>query len=92
MQDFRIIDQLEADGQLEAAVGQLSEMIVSGCQEGLAEMYFRRGKLYWRLGRRSDATSDYAKASAIDPSSPAVKALEHARDVADFFNPDLYNP
>lgn len=93
MQDFEIIDRLVADGSLEDAVEQLSACIAAAVsQDALAEMYFRRGKLYWRLGRRADATSDYAKASAIDPSSPAVKALEHARDVADFFNPDLYNP
>lgn len=58
----------------------------------VADLYFRRGKLWWRLGNRSAATSDYAHAVALDPASPAVKALEHARDVADFFNPDLYNP
>ena len=33
-----------------------------------------------------------ACASELDPSSPAAKALEQARDIAGFFNPDLYNP
>ncbi len=36
--------------------------------------------------------TDYAYASELDPSSPAIKALEQARDIAGFFNPDLYNP
>ncbi len=56
------------------------------------ELYFRRGKLYWRMGDRSAAMGDYAKAQSINPDSPASKALEMAYDVANFFNPDLYNP
>ena len=54
-----------------------------------AEALFLRGKIHWRLGNRSRATSDYA---AADPDSPAAEALEQARAVEDFFNPDLLNP
>ncbi|WP_304967895.1 hypothetical protein [Duncaniella muris] len=50
------------------------------------------GKLRWRMGDRSGAMGDYAKAVELNPDSPAVMALEQARDIADFFNPDLYNP
>ncbi len=53
---------------------------------------FLRGKAYWRLGNRSRATSDYAAAAALDPDSPAVQALEQARAIEAFFNPDLLNP
>ena len=53
---------------------------------------FERGKLRWRMGDRSGAMGDYAKAVELNPDSPAVMALEQARDIADFFNPDLYNP
>lgn len=60
--------------------------------ERLALAYFQRGKLYWKLGLRSKATSDYTKSAHIYPSGPASKALEQARDVESFFNPDLYNP
>lgn len=56
------------------------------------KLLFTRGKIKWRLGDRSGATGDYAKAVALNPESPATKALENARDIADFFNPDLYNP
>ena len=78
----------------EAAVAAISGMIADGIDDSkeLAEAYFMRGKLMWRMGRRADATSDYAKAAGLDPDSKAVKALEHARDVEAFFNPDLYNP
>lgn len=56
------------------------------------EAYFLRGKLRWRTGDRSGATSDYAHAAAINPASGAVRALEMARDIESFFNPDLLNP
>ena len=57
-----------------------------------AELYFERGKLHWREGDRAAATSDYLKAAELDPESPAVQALDHARDIEAFFNPDLLNP
>lgn len=53
---------------------------------------FDRGKLRWRMGDRSGAMGDYARAVEVNPDSPAAMALEQARDIADFFNPDLYNP
>ena len=57
-----------------------------------AEAYFERGKVYWRMGNRAAAISDYCRAVAIDPHSPAAIALEQARSIEDFFNPDLLNP
>ena len=57
-----------------------------------AEAFFLRGKAYWRMGLRSKAISDYASAEALDHSSPAALALEQAREIEDFFNPDLLNP
>lgn len=94
MDNIQIIDTFVAEGRLREAIGRLGEMIAEAPEDNvyLAGLYFRRGKLSWRSGDRAGATSDYAKAAALDPTSPAVKALEHARDVADFFNPDLYNP
>lgn len=58
----------------------------------LAELYFRRGKLYWRMGQRSRATADYMKASALDSASPATQALAQALEIESFYNHDLYNP
>lgn len=92
MQNFQNIDSLVAAGNLDEAVERLTAMLGMVDVADADEIYFRRGKLYWRLGDRAAATSDYSKAVAINPSSPAAKALEQARDVADFFNPDLYNP
>lgn len=57
-----------------------------------AEALFLRGKIYWRLGKRSEAQNDYLASSALDPSGPATAALESARTIEAFFNPDLLNP
>jgi cytochrome c-type biogenesis protein CcmH/NrfG len=54
--------------------------------------WFTLGKILWRLDRRSEATSAYRTAVDIDPDSPAAIALQYAGDIADFFNPDLFNP
>lgn len=96
MQNLQDIERLVSSGCLDEAVDRLTDMLadkdVMSDSVRLSELYFRRGKLYWRLGRRADATSDYTKAAALDPNSPAAVALEQARDVEAFFNPDLYNP
>lgn len=55
-------------------------------------LIFLRGKILWRLGRRSEAMTAYAEAAELDPAGPARRALEHAADIADFFNPDILNP
>lgn len=75
--------------------------MISECTEAInsendtvrkAELYFLRGKAYWRMGKRQPAVVDYAEAVASNPESPARLALEHAGDIEDFFNPDLLNP
>ena len=86
-QDYRI---LISEGKIEAALSVLDDLIKLFPDDD--RLLFERGKLRWRIGDRAGATGDYAKASMINPESPAAKALEQARDIADFFNPDLYNP
>lgn len=60
--------------------------------ERRAEILFERGKLYWREGNHTEAVADYAAARDLDSSSPAAVALQHASDIASFFNPDMFNP
>lgn len=91
MEQLQNIDTLIDSGLVEEAVAALTSLIEAGADRP-DELYFRRGKLFWRLGRRGEATSDYMKAVAYNPSSPAALALENARDIEAFFNPDLYNP
>lgn len=57
-----------------------------------ADIFYRRGRLYWKLGRRGAAISDYERAVVIDSESPAAEALKMCRDIMDFYNTDLYNP
>ncbi len=96
MNSLQIIQQLIDNKKFAEAIGMLTEQIndtvAGGDCNDKAEMNFLRGKLLWRIGEHSRAMTDYAYASELDPSSPAIKALEQARDIAGFFNPDLYNP
>lgn len=90
MIDLENIERLTAEGKTDEALAMLTVAIAE--QPADDRLLFMRGKLYWRMGKRSAATSDYAKAVEANPDSPAARALEQARDVADFFNPDLFNP
>jgi Flp pilus assembly protein TadD len=83
------IDALIAKQDYASAITALDELIK---QEPSAELYFNRGKLCWKLGRRSDAITDYEHAVELDSASPAAHALEVVRDIMNFFNKDLYNP
>lgn len=56
------------------------------------EMEFMKGKILWRLGQRAEAMTAYSRAVAFNADSPAAVALEQARDIMDYFNPELLNP
>lgn len=84
------IDRYITENKLEEAMVLLNGILAA--EPDNADALFRRGKIYWRLGNRSKATSDYAAAALADPDSPAVQALEQARDIENFFIPDLLNP
>lgn len=94
------VDSLVSAGSVAEGVERLTDVVQSVDNEvmsadekkQLAEIYFRRGKLLWRMSRRAEAQSDYGRALSLDPQSRAALALEQAREVAAFFNPDLYNP
>ena len=68
----------------------LQERIIANASDD--EAYFLLGNIHWKHGRQGEAMSCFLKAVAINPDSPAKVALEHAREVSDFFNPDIYNP
>lgn len=90
MSDIQNLNDIIASGNLEKALRILSEAIADAPADD--SLLFMRGKLYWRLGQRPEATSDFLAAVELNPASPAARALEHAREVESFFNPDLYNP
>lgn len=90
MGNLESVTTLVKEGRLQDAIEILNGMIESELNNDT--LYFERGKLYWRIGERAKAMSDYAMAKSVNPESPAAKALDQAYDVANFFNPDLYNP
>ena len=85
--------QLEAllhEGRDGEAMALLDKLIAD--YPGDDSLFFTRGKLHWRHGQRPAAMADYLEAVRLNPDSPAAVALAHARDIDDFFNPDLFNP
>lgn len=90
MKDSAEKKKLIADGRYEEAISRLDRAIEQDAAD--AELWYERGRVYWRLGRKGDAISDYEEAVYLDPESPARHALQLARDVMDFYNPDLLNP
>lgn len=91
MSQTEIITSLISADRLDEALAAADKAIASESNAS-AQLLFLRGKILWRLGRRSEAVSSYAAAAEIDPDSPAARALEHARDIDAFFNPDMFNP
>ena len=87
VEDIKI---LVGNGEIASAMQELDAYIKAN--PGDDEAYFLRGKLRWQSGDRAGATSDYAHAADLNSDSGAVHALEMARDIESFFNPDLLNP
>lgn len=84
------IAQLINENRLEEALLLLNNSIKQ-CGNN-DQLYFERGKLHWKMGNKPFAITDYEHAVSINPNSPAKIALENARDIISFFNPDIYNP
>lgn len=80
------------DAMIDASESDSGNAKDAGARHTLAEAYFMRGRLHWKLGARARAMADYAHAADLDPDSGAVRALEMARDIEAFFNPDMLNP
>lgn len=77
-------------GKLDEALSSLNQMLEQ--EPDNDEYYLLRGQLNWRLEHRGDAMSDYRRAIAINPGSPAKEALEMATEIMNFYHRDLYNP
>ena len=84
------IPQLFDENNLDIALDVLNRYIVENPQDDNG--YFMRGKLWWRLQKHSAAVTDYETAVALNPDSEARHALDLARSVFNYFNPDLLNP
>ncbi len=87
------LKQLSSEGRIDEAISLATDALGGELTtDERAGLLFERGMLYWRTGNRSKAMTDYMGAVDLDPESPARQALEQARDIEDFFNPDIFNP
>lgn len=84
------IQQLIDENRFDEAVVAIDLYLQENTRDD--EAYFVRGKLSWRLQNYSAAVTDFETAVSINPDSGARHALELARDVFDYYNPDLLNP
>ena len=83
------IAKLVESDNIEAAIDKISEILE---KEVSADAYYYRGRLYWRLGNKSRAISDYCHAVELNPESEAREALKMATSIMDFYNKEIYNP
>lgn len=90
MEESQKIEELIANGRLEEALASLNSLIEA--EPDNAQWRFLKGKALWKTGDKGGAISEYEHASQLDPQSPATHALEMARSIMDFFNPDIFNP
>lgn len=87
------IQQLIEQNRLEEALQSLTSVIDAGVEQDRAEeLLVARGKVHWRMQNYSGAVCDFEKALSINPDSEAGPALELARNIFDYYNPDLLNP
>lgn len=84
------IKSIADQGETSTAIEELDRLLKT--MPNSAEAYLLRGKLKWKLGKRQEAISDYLKSDELNPGGAASRALEMARDIEGFFNPDLLNP
>lgn len=84
------MEKLNTSDDALARLRQLSEHLAkdSGDEESLIE----RGRIYWALGKRSDAINDYLAAQRINPDGKATQLLKATYDIMNFYDKDLYNP
>lgn len=90
MQSLPNIQRLIKENRLAEALTSANQLLAETPDSD--EGYYLRGMIHWRMQNHSAAVSDYEHALALNPQSDARHALELARDVFNYFNPDLLNP
>lgn len=88
--DKEKLQRLIDEGLLDEVLTELNQILSADSNND--EAYLMRGKVHWKLGEKAQAITDYEHAADINPQSSAVQFLAHAKEVMDFFNPDLLNP
>lgn len=76
--------------EIEMEIARLTAVIESG--QPTADALYRRGALYWKLGRHAEAQTDFCASAELNPDGPGAVAARGVSGIFNFFNPDLYNP
>lgn len=84
------ISHLINNNEIDAAIVAVTRLLEDG--GGDPELYYQRGRLYWRKDMRREAINDYMEAVSLDPSSKAAAALEQASAIMRFYDRNRYNP
>lgn len=84
------MEKLNTSDDALARLRQLSEYLAKN--RGDEESLIERGRIYWALGKRSDAINDYLAAQRINPDGKATQLLKATYDILNFYDKDLYNP
>lgn len=69
---------------------QLTERLATSPTD--EDALIERGRIYWSLGRRSEAINDYLAAQRVNPDGKATELLKATYAILDFYNKDLFNP
>ncbi len=84
---------MEKENLPEETAAKLSSLDARIAADGRdEEALIERGRLYWALGKRSEAIGDYLAAQKINPSGKATQLLKATYEILDFYNKDLFNP
>lgn len=78
------------DNSIESEIARLTALIALKPDDD--SLLVSRGKLFWQVGRRGEAMSDYQKAAGINPRGAGKLLYDHSLQIMEFFNPDLLNP
>ncbi len=76
--------------EIEREIARLTAVIDTDPRN--ADALYRRGALYWKLGHRAKAQTDFCASAELDPAGPGAVAARGVSGIFNFFNPDIYNP
>ena len=84
------MEQENISEDVAARLQSLSELLKENAED--ESVLIERGRLYWSLGRRSEAINDYLAAQKLNPDGNAKELLKATYEILNFYHKDLYNP
>ncbi|MBR6055374.1 MAG: hypothetical protein IKP46_08585 [Bacteroidales bacterium] len=81
-----LLEASDADGAI-----ALIENYRAGGGEMDDTLFYLLGNAWRKKGNWQMAMNNYLEATALNPESPAARALDIANEILDFYNKDMYN-